>query len=80
MSDEPERIVPSAGMMTQSHRGRPSARAIGEAQCVKSWPKTGIITSLKATFENVAMYPIDMETEDYECHIFPTNSDPYISN
>jgi hypothetical protein len=64
MSDEPERISSSAGSMTTPHRGRLSARAIGEAQCVKSWLKTGIITSLEGTFENVAMYPIDMEVED----------------
>jgi hypothetical protein len=64
MSDEPERIFSSAGLMTTPHRGRLSARAIGEAQCVKSWLKTGIITSLEGTFENVAMYPIDMEIED----------------
>jgi hypothetical protein len=51
-------------LMTTPHRGRLSARAIGEAQCVKSWLKTGIITSLEGTFENVAMYPIDMETEN----------------
>jgi hypothetical protein len=64
MSVELERIFSSAGLMTTSHRGRLSARAIGEAQCVKSWLKTGIITSLEGTFENVAMYPIDMETEN----------------
>jgi hypothetical protein len=51
-------------LMTTPHRGRLSARAIGEAQCVKSWLKTGIITSLEGTFENVAIYPIDMEIED----------------
>jgi hypothetical protein len=64
MSDEPERVLSSAGLMTRPHRGRLSARAIGEAQCVKTWLKTDIITSLEGTFENVAMYPIDMEIED----------------
>jgi hypothetical protein len=64
MSDEPGRIFSGAGLMTTPHRGRLSARATGEAQCVDSWLKTGIITSLGGTFENVAMYPIDMETED----------------
>jgi hypothetical protein len=28
------------------------------------WMDDGIITSLEGTFENVAMYPIDMEIED----------------
>jgi hypothetical protein len=64
MLDKLERIFLSAGLMTTPHRGRLSARAIGEAQCVKSWLKTGIITSLEGTFENVAIYPIDMEIED----------------
>jgi hypothetical protein len=64
MSDEPERIFSSAGLMTTPHRGRLSARAIGKTQCVKTWLKNGIITSLEGTFENVAMYPIDMEVED----------------
>jgi hypothetical protein len=64
MSDEPERIFSSAGLMTTPRRGRLSARTIGEAQCVKSWLKNGIITSLEGTFENVAMYPIDIEIED----------------
>jgi hypothetical protein len=36
MSDEPECVFLSAGLMTTPHRGRLSARAIGEAQCVKS--------------------------------------------
>jgi hypothetical protein len=49
--------------MTTPHEGRLSARAIGEAQCVKSWLKTGIITSLEETFEYVATYPKNMETE-----------------
>jgi hypothetical protein len=49
MSDEPERIFSSAGLMTKPRRGRPSARAIREAQCVKSWLKTGIVTSLEGT-------------------------------
>jgi hypothetical protein len=31
MSDESERIFSSAGLMTTPHRGRLSARAIGEA-------------------------------------------------
>jgi hypothetical protein len=63
-SDEPGRIFSGAGLMTTPHRGRLSARATGGPQCVDSWLKTGIITSLEGTFENVAMYPIDMETED----------------
>jgi hypothetical protein len=64
MLDELERIFSSAGLMTTPHRGRLSAQAIGEAQCVKSWLKNGIITRLEGTFENVAMYPLDMEIED----------------
>jgi hypothetical protein len=64
MPDEPERVFPSAGLMTTPHRGRLSARAIVEAQCVERWLKSGIITSLEGAFENVAMYPLDMETED----------------
>jgi hypothetical protein len=61
MSDEPERVFSSSGLMTTPHRGRLSARAIGEAQVVKSWIKTGIITSLEGTFEKAAIIPIDLD-------------------
>ena len=61
---ELERIFSSAGLMTTPHRGRLSAPAIGEAQCVKLAPKTGIITSLEGTLENVTMYLINMEVKD----------------
>jgi hypothetical protein len=60
MSDEPERVFSSSGLMTTPHQGRLSARAIGEAQVVKSWIKTGISTSLEGTFERVASF-IDID-------------------
>jgi hypothetical protein len=60
MSDELERIFSNAGLISSPYRGR--LPAFGEAQYAKSWLKMGIITSLEETFENVAVYPFDMET------------------
>jgi hypothetical protein len=64
MLDKLERIFSSAGLITTPYRGRLSARAIREAQFVKSWLKTSIITSLEGTFKNVAIYPINIETKN----------------
>ncbi|CAC9885918.1 unnamed protein product [Aureobasidium pullulans] len=61
MSDEPERVFSSAGLMVTPLRGKLSARAIGQTQCVKSWIKTGIITRLEASFELVNSVPQEAE-------------------
>jgi hypothetical protein len=61
MSDEPERVFSSAGLMVTPLRGRLSAKAIGQTQCVKSWIKTGVIANLEGTFERVNSVPQEIE-------------------
>ena len=61
MSDEPERVFSSAGLMVTPLRGRLSAKAIGQTQCVKSWIKTGVIANLEGTFERVNSVPQEVE-------------------
>jgi hypothetical protein len=61
MSDELERVFSSAGLMVTPLRGRLSAKAIGQTQCVKSWIKTGVIANLKGTFERVNSVPQEIE-------------------
>jgi hypothetical protein len=60
MSDEPERVFSSAGLMVTPLRGRLSAKTIGQTQCVKSWIKTGVIVNLEGTFERVTSIPQDI--------------------
>ncbi|THX02757.1 hypothetical protein D6D17_06061 [Aureobasidium pullulans] len=57
MSDEPERVFSSCANMVTPHRGKLSADAIEEAQCIKNWRRRGIITNLGATFESMAWVP-----------------------
>jgi hypothetical protein len=53
MSDGPERVFSSAGGMVTKHRGRLTADAIAETQCLKSWIKQGIITNLSTAFDRL---------------------------
>jgi hypothetical protein len=68
MSDEPERVFSSAGLMVTPSRGRLSAKAIGQTQCVKSWIKTGVIANLEGTFERVNSVPQEVEYKTTTIH------------
>jgi hypothetical protein len=57
MLDEPERVFLSAGLMITPYRGRLSARAIGEAQCVKRWLETSIINQPRRDFRECSHVP-----------------------
>lgn len=43
MSDEPERTFSSTGIIITPHRSQLSPEIIGQAQCLKSWEKQGVI-------------------------------------
>jgi len=44
MSDEPERVFSSTGIMVRPHRSKHSVKTIAASQCLRSWSEEGIVT------------------------------------
>jgi hypothetical protein len=69
MSDEPERVFSSCGIMIRPDRSSLSPKMIATSQCLRSWSREGSVTY--NIFDRMAtrLPTLEKETDAYEIQI-----------
>jgi hypothetical protein len=69
MSDEPERVFSSCGIMIRPHRSSLSPKMIAASQCLRSWSREGLVTY--NIFDRMAtrLATLEKETDAHEIQI-----------
>ena len=65
MSDEPERVFSSTGLMVRPHRSRLSQKVVAMSQCLKNWSRQDLVTfqifeTMKERLQHVEAMHVDV--------------------
>jgi hypothetical protein len=66
MSDEPERVFSSCGIMIRPHQSSLSPKMIAASQCLRSWSREGLVTYNIFDRMDTRLATLEKETDAHE--------------